>query len=58
MALQIDGLETSFQSIAPRGEAFVTTFSERLFTYYPRVNSYSYKKEEHHHELPTTIAES
>jgi len=30
MALQIELLETSFQAIAPRGEAFVTAFYERL----------------------------
>ena len=35
MALQIGLLETSFQAIAPRGEAFVTDFYERLFTRFP-----------------------
>ena len=40
MALQIELLETSFQAIAPRGEAFVTAFYERLFTNYPQTRAF------------------
>src|SRR5215469_3060254 len=40
MALQIELLETSFQAIAPRGEAFVTAFYERLFTTYPQTRAF------------------
>ncbi len=40
MALQIELLETSFQMIAPRGEAFVTAFYERLFTNYPQTRAF------------------
>jgi hemoglobin-like flavoprotein len=40
MALQIELLETSFQIIAPRGEAFVTAFYERLFTNYPQTRAF------------------
>ena len=40
MALQIELLETSFQRIAPRGEAFVTAFYERLFTNYPQTRAF------------------
>jgi hemoglobin-like flavoprotein len=40
MALQIALLETSFQTIAPRGEAFVTAFYERLFTRFPETRAF------------------
>ena len=40
MALQIELLETSFQEIAPHGEAFVTAFYERLFTNYPQTRAF------------------
>ena len=40
MALQIELLETSFQTIAPRGEAFVTAFYERLFMDYPQTRAF------------------
>ncbi len=40
MALQIELLETSFQTIAPRGEAFVTAFYERLFTRFPETRAF------------------
>jgi len=40
MALQIELLETSFQKIAPQGEAFVTAFYERLFTNYPQTRAF------------------
>src|SRR6266852_6586207 len=40
MALQIEFLETSFQTIAPRGEAFVTAFYERLFTRVPETRAF------------------
>jgi len=40
MALQIELLETSFQAIAPQGEAFVTAFYERLFTNYPQTRAF------------------
>ncbi len=40
MALQIALLETSFQVIAPRGEAFVTAFYERLFTRFPETRAF------------------
>ncbi len=37
MGLQVDVLERSFQAVAPRGEALVTRFYERLFDKYPAV---------------------
>ena len=40
MTLQIELLETSFQAIAPRGEAFVTAFYERLFTRFPQTRAF------------------
>ncbi|HEY7122492.1 MAG TPA: globin family protein [Ktedonobacterales bacterium] len=40
MALQIELLETSFQAIAPHGEAFVTAFYERLFTRFPDTKAF------------------
>src|SRR5215471_3388183 len=40
MSLQIELLETSFQAIAPRGEAFVTAFYERLFTRFPQTRAF------------------
>ena len=40
MTLQIELLETSFQAIAPHGEAFVTAFYERLFTNYPQTRTF------------------
>ncbi len=40
MALQIELLETSFQTIAPCGEAFVTDFYERLFTRFPQTRAF------------------
>ena len=40
MALQIELLETSFQKITPRGEAFVTAFYERLFMNYPQTRAF------------------
>jgi nitric oxide dioxygenase len=40
MTLQIELLETSFQAIAPRGEAFVSAFYERLFTNYPQTRAF------------------
>src|SRR5215469_16974833 len=40
MALQIEFLETSFQRIAPQGEAFVTAFYERLFTRFPETRAF------------------
>ncbi len=40
MALQIELLESSFQAIAPQGEAFVTAFYERLFTDYPQTRAF------------------
>jgi len=40
MTLQIELLETSFQAIAPCGEAFVKTFYERLFTHFPQTRSF------------------
>jgi nitric oxide dioxygenase len=40
MALQIELLETSFQAIAPCGEAFVTDFYERLFTRFPQTRAF------------------
>src|SRR5215472_1469671 len=39
MTLQIELLETSFQAIAPCGEAFVRSFYERLFTHFPQTRS-------------------
>jgi hemoglobin-like flavoprotein len=38
--LQIELLETSFQVIAPCGEAFVTAFYERLFTRFPQTRAF------------------
>jgi hemoglobin-like flavoprotein len=40
MTLQIELLETSFQAITPRGEAFVTAFYERLFTRFPQTRAF------------------
>ena len=40
MTLQIELLETSFQAIAPCGEAFVRTFYERLFTHFPQTRAF------------------
>ena len=40
MTLQIELLETSFQAIAPRGNAFVTAFYERLFTHSPQTRAF------------------
>jgi hemoglobin-like flavoprotein len=40
MTLQIELLESSFQAIAPRGEAFVTAFYERLFTQFPQTRAF------------------
>ena len=40
MTLQIELLETSFQAIAPRGEAFVAAFYERLFTRFPQTRAF------------------
>ncbi len=40
MTLQIELLENSFQAIAPRGEAFVTAFYERLFTHFPQTRAF------------------
>jgi nitric oxide dioxygenase len=40
MTLQIDVLETSFQEIAPQGEAFVAAFYERLFAHYPQTRAF------------------
>lgn len=40
MTLQIEILESSFQAIAPRGEAFVTAFYERLFTSFPQTRAF------------------
>ena len=40
MTLQIELLETSFQAIAPCGEAFVTAFYERLFTSFPQTRAF------------------
>src|SRR5712692_10795121 len=40
MTLQIELLETSFQAIAPHGEAFVTAFYERLFTPFPQTRAF------------------
>jgi hemoglobin-like flavoprotein len=40
MALQIELLESSFQAIAPCGEAFVTAFYERLFTRFPQTRAF------------------
>ncbi len=40
MTLQIELLENSFQAIAPRGEAFVTAFYERLFTRFPQTRAF------------------
>ena len=38
--LQIDLLETSFQEIAPHGEAFVAAFYERLFAQFPQTRAF------------------
>ncbi len=40
MTLQIELLETSFQAIAPHGEAFVTAFYEQLFTRFPQTRAF------------------
>src|SRR5205809_4107777 len=40
MALQIELLESSFQALAPCGEAFVTAFYERLFTRFPQTRAF------------------
>ena len=40
MTLQIELLESSFQAIAPQGEAFVTAFYERLFTSFPQTRAF------------------
>jgi len=40
MSLQIDVLETSFQEIAPQGEAFVAEFYERLFAQFPETRAF------------------
>ncbi len=40
MTLQIELLESSFQAIAPCGEAFVTAFYERLFTRFPATRAF------------------
>ncbi len=40
MTLQIELLESSFQAIAPCGEAFVRTFYERLFTSFPQTRAF------------------
>jgi nitric oxide dioxygenase len=40
MALQIELLETSFQTIAPWGEAFVKAFYERLFNRFPETRAF------------------
>jgi hemoglobin-like flavoprotein len=40
MALQIELLETSFQEIAPQGEAFVTKFYETLFARFPQTKGF------------------
>ena len=40
MTLQIELLETSFQAIAPSGEAYVTAFYERLFTSFPATRAF------------------
>jgi hemoglobin-like flavoprotein len=40
MTLPIDLLETSFQEIAPQGEAFVAAFYERLFADYPQTKAF------------------
>ena len=40
MALQIELLESSFQAIAPCGQAFVTAFYERLFTRFPQTRAF------------------
>ncbi len=40
MTLQIELLESSFQAIAPCGEAFVRTFYARLFTSFPQTRAF------------------
>ena len=40
MTLQIELLESSFQAIAPSGEAFVMAFYERLFTRFPQTRAF------------------
>jgi hemoglobin-like flavoprotein len=40
MTLQIELLESSFQAIAPCGDAFVTAFYERLFTHFPATRAF------------------
>jgi len=40
LTLQIDVLETSFQEIAPHGEAFVAAFYARLFAQFPQTRAF------------------
>jgi len=40
MTLQIELLESSFQAVAPCGEAFVIAFYERLFTSFPQTRAF------------------
>jgi hemoglobin-like flavoprotein len=40
MTLQIELLESSFQTLAPRGEEFVAAFYERLFTNFPQTRAF------------------
>ena len=40
MALQIELLESSFQTLAPQGEEFVAAFYERLFTQFPQTRAF------------------
>jgi nitric oxide dioxygenase len=40
VTLPIDVLETSFQEIAPQGEAFVAAFYERLFAQFPQTRAF------------------
>lgn len=40
MTLPIEVLETSFEEIAPRGEAFVAAFYERLFAEFPQTRAF------------------
>jgi hemoglobin-like flavoprotein len=39
MSLQVDVLESSFQAIAPNGEAFVADFYDRLFVRFPETRT-------------------
>jgi hemoglobin-like flavoprotein len=39
-ALPIEALESSFQEIAPRGEAFVAAFYDRLFFQFPQTRAF------------------